>query len=175
MRVSLQSRIEDIRLRNLRLRQEKGIDLIPVGDFSLYDHVLDTSTMFGLVPKRFPYAGGEVPLATYYAMARGSQGATACEMTKWFNTNYHYIVPELQDAQPALTINKPLEAYREAKQKLGIQEKVCCSGPFYFPYCWPKDIKLKEIDRPNRVGFLPLYLTYFGRAGGGRCGMGTDG
>lgn len=147
--------IEDIRLNNLRLHQQKGIDLIPVGDFSLYDHVLDTSTMFGLVPKRFPYEGGEVPLATYYAMARGSQGATACEMTKWFNTNYHYIVPELQDAQPALTINKPLEAYREAKQKLGIQGKPVVLGLFTFLKL-AKGYKTEEIDGLIEL-FLPLY------------------
>lgn len=147
--------IEDIRLHNLRLQQEKGIDLIPVGDLSLYDHVLDTSTMFGLVPKRFPYAGGEVSLATYYAMARGSQGATACEMTKWFNTNYHYIVPELQDAQPSLTINKPLEAYREAKQKLGIQGKPVVLGLFTFLKL-AKGYKAEEIDGLIEL-FLPLY------------------
>ena len=147
--------IEEIRLHNLRIQQQKGIDLIPVGDFSLYDHVLDTATMFGVVPKRFPYEGGEVPLSTYYAMARGSQGATACEMTKWFNTNYHYIVPELQDVQPELTINKPLQAYREAKLKLGIQGKPVLLGLFTF-------LKLAKGYQPNEIdqlisAFLPLY------------------
>ncbi|SDN57955.1 methionine synthase (B12-independent) [Paenibacillus sp. yr247] len=147
--------IEEIRLNNLRLQQQKGIDLIPVGDFSLYDHVLDTSTMFGIVPKRFSYEGGVVPLSTYYAMARGTQGAAACEMTKWFNTNYHYIVPELKEVKPVLTVNKPLEAYREAKQKLGIEGKPVIIGLYTFLKL-SKGYKSEQIDDLIHV-FLPLY------------------
>ncbi|NEW04454.1 5-methyltetrahydropteroyltriglutamate--homocysteine S-methyltransferase [Paenibacillus sp. SYP-B3998] len=147
--------IEEIRLSNLRLQQEKGIALIPVNDFSFYDHMLDTSTMFGIVPKRFPYEGGVVPLTTYYAMARGSQGATACEMTKWFNTNYHYIVPELNETEPKLTVNKPLEAYREAKQKLGIEGKPVLIGLYTFLKL-SKGFKSDKIDELIEV-FLPLY------------------
>ncbi len=94
-----QSRMQDIRLNHLRKLQEKGIDLIPVNDFSYYDHVLDTAAMFGIVPKRFPYDGGPVPLSVYYGIARGTTDAAASEMTKWFNTNYHYIVPELDGAE----------------------------------------------------------------------------
>jgi 5-methyltetrahydropteroyltriglutamate--homocysteine methyltransferase len=86
---------EALRLASLQKQKDFGIDLIPVGDFSLYDHVLDTSIMFGVVPTRFAYAGGKVPLDTYFAIARGNKDAVASEMTKWFNTNYHYIVPEL--------------------------------------------------------------------------------
>jgi len=102
--------LESIRLNNLKLQKDKGISLIPVNDFTLYDQMLDTSTMFGLVPDRFAYEGGPVPVKTYYAMARGTQEAQACEMTKWFNTNYHYIVPELAGAAPVLTENRPLIA-----------------------------------------------------------------
>ncbi|MEW9700182.1 5-methyltetrahydropteroyltriglutamate--homocysteine S-methyltransferase [Paenibacillus sp. SI8] len=147
--------IEDIRIGNLKVQQDKGISLIPVGDFSLYDHMLDTSAMFGIVPKRFAYNGGVVPLSTYYAMARGSHGATACEMTKWLNTNYHYIVPELNEAEPVLTINKPLEAYREAKQKLGIQGKPVLIGLYTFLKL-SKGYKAEQIDA--LIGkLLPLY------------------
>lgn len=128
----LLSKLDDIRLDRLRIQQEKDIDLIPVHDFTMYDHMLDMSVMFGLVPQRFKYDGGPVPLSVYFAMARGSQGAAACEMTKWFNTNYHYIVPELQDAKPHLTVNKPLEAYREAKSSLGIEGKPVLVGPYTF-------------------------------------------
>lgn len=128
----LQETLKEIRLSHLRKQQTAGIDLIPVNDFSYYDHVLDTAVMFGIVPERFHHAGGEVPLSVYYGMARGTANATACEMTKWFNTNYHYIVPELGGAKPALTSNKPLAAYREAKEALGIAGKPVIVGPITF-------------------------------------------
>jgi 5-methyltetrahydropteroyltriglutamate--homocysteine methyltransferase len=107
--------IEEIRLQHLKKQKEHGIDLIPVGDFSLYDHVLDTAVMFGLVPKRFNYSGGKVSLETYFDIARGTKEAVAAEMTKWFNTNYHYIVPELNETVPALVENRPLQFFQEAK------------------------------------------------------------
>lgn len=127
-----QTRLQEIRLNHLRKQQEKGIDFIPVNDFSYYDHILDTAAMFGIIPKRFSYEGGAVPLSVYYGVARGTKGAAASEMTKWFNTNYHYIVPELTDASPVLTENKPLAAYREAKEKLGIEGKPVIVGPLTF-------------------------------------------
>ena len=124
--------LQEIRLNHLRKQQEKGIDFIPVNDFSYYDHILDTATMFGIIPKRFAYEGGTVPLSVYYGIARGTKDATASEMTKWFNTNYHYIVPELDEASPVLTENRPLIAYREAKEKLGIEGKPVIIGPLTF-------------------------------------------
>ncbi|MEF3305435.1 5-methyltetrahydropteroyltriglutamate--homocysteine S-methyltransferase, partial [Paenibacillus sp. GYB003] len=151
----LAARMEAIRLGHLRTQRDKGIDLIPVGDFSLYDHVLDTAAQFGVVPARFGHAGGPVPLSVYFAMARGTKGATACEMTKWFNTNYHYIVPELNDAAPELVENRPLQAYREAKAKLGIEGKPVVLGLYTF-------LKLSKGYRPERIDslvetFLPAY------------------
>ena len=88
-----------------------GADWLPSNDFSLYDHVLDTSVMLGAVPARYDVADGQADLAAYFAMARGTSGRdddgcghahaslTACEMTKWFDTNYHYLVPELVAGQ----------------------------------------------------------------------------
>ncbi|WP_145330625.1 5-methyltetrahydropteroyltriglutamate--homocysteine S-methyltransferase [Paenibacillus xylanexedens] len=128
----LHARLQEIRFDHLQKQQAKGIDLIPVNDFSYYDHILDTAVMFGIVPKRFAYTGGAVPLSTYYGIARGTKDAAASEMTKWFNTNYHYIVPELHDASPSLTENKPLIAYLEAKEKLGIEGKPVIVGPLTF-------------------------------------------
>ncbi|WP_054022981.1 5-methyltetrahydropteroyltriglutamate--homocysteine S-methyltransferase [Bacillus sp. FJAT-28004] len=125
-------KLQEIRLNHLRKQQEKGIDLISVNDFSYYDHILDTAAMFGIIPKRFAYEGGTVPLSIYYGVARGTKDATASEMTKWFNTNYHYIVPELDGATPVLTENKPLIAYLEAKEKLGIEGKPVIVGPLTF-------------------------------------------
>ncbi|UFT99959.1 5-methyltetrahydropteroyltriglutamate--homocysteine S-methyltransferase [Radiobacillus kanasensis] len=123
---------DQIRLDNLKKQKYIGIDLIPTGDFSFYDHVLDTSVMFGIVPKRFPYQGGKVDLDTYFSIARGTKDAVASEITKWFNTNYHYIVPELQDASLTLTSNRPLELFKEAKEQFGIHTKPVLLGPITF-------------------------------------------
>ncbi|MEG9298995.1 5-methyltetrahydropteroyltriglutamate--homocysteine S-methyltransferase [Mangrovibacillus sp. Mu-81] len=147
--------IEEIRLQHLKKQKEHGIDLIPVGDFSLYDHVLDTAVMFGLVPKRFNYSGGKVSLETYFDIARGTKEAVAAEMTKWFNTNYHYIVPELNETVPALVENRPLQFFQEAKQKLGIHGKPIILGPITF-------VKLsKGYDKSDFKAvveqFVPLY------------------
>ncbi|MED1863745.1 5-methyltetrahydropteroyltriglutamate--homocysteine S-methyltransferase [Fictibacillus nanhaiensis] len=148
-------RIEEIRLQHLLKQKEQGIDLIPVGDFSLYDHVLDTAVMFGLVPKRFKYDGGKVSLKTYFEIARGTEGAVASEMTKWFNTNYHYIVPELNETLPALVENGPLQFYKEAKQKLDIDGKPVILGPITF-------VKLSKGYKDNEFKtkvnqFVPIY------------------
>lgn len=150
------SKLRELRLQHLRKQQEKGIDIIPVGDFSLYDQVLDAAAMFGLVPKRFAYDGGPVPLSLYYGIARGTKEATASEMTKWFNTNYHYIVPELDGREPALTENKPLEAYREAKEQLGIEGRPVLIGPLTF-------LKLSKGYKAEEAGawldrLIPLYV-----------------
>lgn len=128
----LHEKLTEIRLNNWKLQRDKGIELIPVGDFTYYDHVLDTAVMFGIVPERFAYSGGPVPLETYYAIARGNKEAAASEMTKWFNTNYHYIVPELGSREPKLTRNHPLAAYVEAKEKLGIEGRPVALGLYTF-------------------------------------------
>jgi 5-methyltetrahydropteroyltriglutamate--homocysteine methyltransferase len=152
---SFLKQMEELRLKSLQKQKEKGIDLIPVGDFSLYDHVLDTAVMFGLVPKRFEYSGGKVPLETYFEIARGTKGAVAAEMTKWFNTNYHYIVPELDGAVPSLVENRPLTFYKEAKQKLNIEGKPVILGPITF-------VKLSKGYQASEFKtvvdqFVPLY------------------
>ncbi|MNO14238.1 5-methyltetrahydropteroyltriglutamate--homocysteine methyltransferase [compost metagenome] len=128
----LHEKLTEIRLGNWKIQRDQGIDVIPVGDFTYYDHVLDTAVMFGIVPERFEYKGGPVPLQTYYAIARGNKEAAASEMTKWFNTNYHYIVPELGAREPKLTKNNPLTAYIEAKEKLGIDGRPVVLGLYTF-------------------------------------------
>ncbi|MEI3611944.1 5-methyltetrahydropteroyltriglutamate--homocysteine S-methyltransferase [Pseudogracilibacillus sp. SO30301A] len=147
---------DEIRLNNLKKQKDEGIDLIPVGDFSLYDHVLDTSATFGIVPNRYNYSGGKVDTDTYFAIARGVDDAVASEMTKWFNTNYHYIVPELNDATPDLVENRALHYYKEAKEKLGIDGKPIILGPITY-------LKLskgyQEAEFSQLVNtFLPLYV-----------------
>jgi len=111
-----------------------GIDLIPVNDFSFYDHVLDALALVGAVPERYRWQGEMVDLATYFAMARGAQRAgldvTAMEMTKWFDTNYHYIVPEWTRGQRfRLASTKPFDELAEARA-LGLPAKPVLVGPF---------------------------------------------
>lgn len=146
---------KEIRLSRLQKQKESGIDLIPVGDFTLYDRVLDTAVMFGMIPERYGWTGGQVPLATYFSMARGNASTVACEMTKWFDTNYHYIVPEYEGRKLAVTENKPLIDYREAKQALGIEGKPVLIGPYSFLKL-SKGYEAKDIPA-FLLQLLPLY------------------
>ncbi|MDQ0300726.1 5-methyltetrahydropteroyltriglutamate--homocysteine methyltransferase [Salibacterium salarium] len=148
--------VKELRLSYLKKQQESGLELIPVGDFSLYDHILDTATMFGFIPERFKEDSNTVSLTTYFNMARGTAEAPACEMTKWFNTNYHYIVPEIGDITPVLTENKPLNAYKEAKNELNIDGKPVLTGPITFLKLskgYSQDDFEKKLDQ-----LLPLYV-----------------
>lgn len=121
---------KQLRLSYLKKQKDSGVDLIPVGDFSFYDHVLDTAVLFGLIPDRFQHQGDSVSLTTYFSIARGNETAEASEMTKWFNTNYHYIVPEItNDTRPHLTDNRLLRLFKEAKETLGITTKPVIVGP----------------------------------------------
>src|SRR5690606_33155350 len=92
-----------LRARHWTLQREAGIDLPPSNDFSLYDQVLDTAFLFDAIPQRYRALADADPLAGYFAMARGHQSdgldLRALEMTKWFDTNYHYLVPELEAGQ----------------------------------------------------------------------------
>ncbi len=93
---------DELKQRHWDLQAAAGMDLLPVGDFSLYDHVLDTIAMLGTVPERFAWDGKEISHKTYFHMARGDaeKSIPAMEMTKWFDSNYHYIVPELSPDTP---------------------------------------------------------------------------
>jgi 5-methyltetrahydropteroyltriglutamate--homocysteine methyltransferase len=126
-----------IRRDNWRLMQDAGIDLIPSNDFSLYDQVLDAIALVGAVPDRYEQGSGPVDLDTYFAMARGRQeggvDVTAMEMTKWFDTNYHYIVPELgPQTRFSLSSQKPFDEHAEAMAELGIDTVPVLVGPVSF-------------------------------------------
>ncbi|PQJ35324.1 5-methyltetrahydropteroyltriglutamate--homocysteine S-methyltransferase [Salinibacter sp. 10B] len=122
-------------------QQDLGLDVVPSNDFSYYDQVLDTCAMVGAVPERFPWDGERVDLDTYFAMARGLQekdlegedsGVQAMEMTKWFDTNYHYIVPEFsRDTNFSLSSTKVIDEYKEAKEH-GIDTRPVIIGPVSF-------------------------------------------
>ena len=114
----LQTVAKDLRKKNWQTQKDNGVDLISSNDFSFYDHVLDTICLLGAVPARYKWDGKEINLKTYFAMARGSQTAEldvpALEMTKWFDTNYHYLVPELsKDQKFKLSSNKPFAEYED--------------------------------------------------------------
>jgi len=128
---TLEERCRSIRRQSWQWQQAAGIQHIPSNDFSLYDHVLDTSVMVGAVPSRFRRDGDSVSHATYFAMARGDarRHVAALELTKWFDTNYHYLVPELHPRQRfRLGSTKPLDEFAEARQ-LGIQTRPVLLGP----------------------------------------------
>jgi 5-methyltetrahydropteroyltriglutamate--homocysteine methyltransferase len=119
-----------------RTQRAAGIDSIPSNDFSLYDQVLDTCCLVGAVPERFGWQGGPVDLDTYFAMARGTErdGAAAppLEMTKWFDTNYHYLVPELGPGSGfRVASTKPVDELVEARD-LGIATRPVLVGPVTF-------------------------------------------
>lgn len=161
-----------IRQSHWRLQQEAGIDLVPCNDFSFYDHVLDLSLMAGAVPSRYrplldmPDASG---MDLYFAMARGCQkdglDLIAMEMTKWFDTNYHYLVPEFtKDQTFRLTSRKILDEFREAKA-LGVNAKPVLIGPVsYLLLGKEKEPGFHRLDLLDRL--LPVYLQILGELQG---------
>jgi len=146
----LEARAAVLRERHWRIQQTCGIDLVPVGDFSLYDQMLDMSCTLGAIPPRYGFAAGEVDLATFFAMARGSSNQPAMEMTKWFDTNYHYIVPEFHEGMDfALRSERLFRQVREA-QGLGLAPKPVVIGPI--TYLWlgkEKDLSAEAAHAPQ--------------------------
>ena len=116
-----------LRASHWQLQKSAGLDIIPSNDFSLYDHVLDALVLVGATPKRF--GNGPVTLERYFAMARNSREQTAMEMTKWFDTNYHYLVPEWsQEIEFKVDTTKLLAEIREARA-LGVETRPVLIGP----------------------------------------------
>ena len=153
---SLEETSRTLRLRHWEIQAAAGLDLIPVGDFSWYDQVLDTTTLLGAIPKRFAWKGGEVDPDTYFRMARGrapsGPAAAACEMTKWFDTNYHYIVPELTPDQPfVLSSGRLFDQVREAREA-GYRVKPVLLGPL--SWLWLGKTLGEDWDRLTRLDEL---------------------
>ncbi|UFZ02663.1 5-methyltetrahydropteroyltriglutamate--homocysteine S-methyltransferase [Bradyrhizobium ontarionense] len=165
-----------LRAANWARQRSLGVSVIPSNDFSLYDQVLDTSVMVGAIPAIYGWTGGQVSLATYFAMARGAQGdahdadcghahhqhgsshgVPAQEMTKWFDTNYHYMVPEFhRDQTFALSSRKPIEEYEEAKG-LGYQTRPVLVGPVTFLKLGKSaDASFEPLSLLDRL--LPVYV-----------------
>lgn len=151
---------KELRAHNWKLQQKAGLDQVPSNDFSFYDQVLDMITTLGLIPERYNWDGGQVDLDTYFAMARGRQqggvDVTAMEMTKWYDTNYHYIVPEFEKGmEPKLSNTKVFDQYEEAKA-LGIETRPVLIGPATFVFLGKA--QFEGFDHEDMVKkLLPVY------------------
>ena len=141
-----------LKKRHWEHQKNAGIEYISSNDFSLYDNMLDTIVMLGAVPKRFQHLKNE---ELYFSMARGDKSNVAMEMTKWFNTNYHYIVPELSiEDQYKLNSKKIIKEYKEAKNQ-GIKTKINIIGPITFLALSKRIDRGDTFELLNKV--LPIY------------------
>ncbi|KAL4195570.1 hypothetical protein AMTRI_Chr05g65340 [Amborella trichopoda] len=155
----LQKVAKELRHSMWKQMSDVGIKYIPCNTFSYYDHVLDTTAMLGAVPPRYGWMGGEIGFDVYFSMARGNATLPAMEMTKWFDTNYHYIVPELgPDIKFSYSSHKAVSEYKEAKE-LGFETVPVLVGPVsYLLLSKPT----KSVDRPfsllSLLGkIIPIY------------------
>lgn len=157
----------ELRAAHWQLQKDAGIELLPVGDFAWYDQVLTHSLTFGVIPERFQINGGKPTLDTLFGMARGVSKNTCCggahaqpllaqELTKWFDTNYHYLVPEFTaDQQFALSWEQLFEEVEEGKA-LGHALKPVLIGPL--TYLWLGKCKGREFDKLDLLErLLPVY------------------
>ncbi|MGR9044086.1 MAG: 5-methyltetrahydropteroyltriglutamate--homocysteine S-methyltransferase [Gammaproteobacteria bacterium] len=161
-----------IRKDNWLLQAGSGMDYIPVGDFSLYDHILDTTLLLGVVPERFAAQTEPDELATYFRMARGQahdgKQYRALEMTKWFDTNYHFLVPELKPEQDfALTGDKLFNEVQEL-QALGLKAKPVLIGPVTWLWLAKGLQSADKLELLERL--LPVYAEILHRL----AGLGVD-
>ncbi|EKH2179021.1 5-methyltetrahydropteroyltriglutamate--homocysteine S-methyltransferase [Staphylococcus pseudintermedius] len=128
-KAELDDTLQQLHRSNLVLQQNYNLDSVPVGDFSLYDHILDTSLLFNIIPTRFQ--DRDVDDDLLFDIARGNKSHVASALVKWFNTNYHYIVPEWDNVTPRVNRNRLLERFNEAKA-LNINAHPVIVGPMTF-------------------------------------------
>ncbi|NPA88229.1 5-methyltetrahydropteroyltriglutamate--homocysteine S-methyltransferase [Caminibacter pacificus] len=148
----LKQTASDLRKRHWTYQKNAGIDMISVNDFSFYDNMLDMTVMLNAVPEK--YKDIDNCMDRYFAMARGDANHKAMEMTKWFNTNYHYIVPELDiDMDFKANIDKIVLEYNEAKE-LGIEPKVNLIGPITY-------VKLSKIVNGDEKAIIEKLVPVY--------------
>ncbi|UXS29246.1 5-methyltetrahydropteroyltriglutamate--homocysteine S-methyltransferase [Staphylococcus delphini] len=128
-KAELDDTLQQLHRSNLVLQQNCNLDSVPVGDFSLYDHILDTSLLFNIIPTRFQ--DRDVDDDLLFDIARGNKSHVASALVKWFNTNYHYIVPEWDNVTPRVNHNRLLERFNEAKA-LNVNAHPVIVGPITF-------------------------------------------
>ncbi len=157
-RNELESTGRELRLLHWEAQQEAGLDFVSVGDFAFYDQVLNVSVTLGAVPARFnaqhEVAGGNIDLDTSFRMARGrapsGEPAAACEMTKYFDTNYHYLVPELHEGQTFTLASDRLFDEVDEALRAGFTPKVTLTGPL--TWLWLGKTKGNDFDRLTLLG-----------------------
>ena len=152
----LQQVAADIRRTNWATQQAAGADLLPVGDFSFYDHVLDMQVALGCIPARFGFDAATLTLPEYFQLARGNATQFAMEMTKWFDTNYHYIVPEWHPQTGFKANSKNLIAQIKEARALGHDIKPTLVGPITL--LW---LGKEKADGFNRLDLLPKLLPEY--------------
>ncbi|MBA3928304.1 MAG: 5-methyltetrahydropteroyltriglutamate--homocysteine S-methyltransferase [Xanthomonas sp.] len=155
----LQRTARDLRHRHWELQRDAGADVVPCNDFALYDHVLDTAFLFDAIPEAYRTLADSDPLAGYFALARGVQrdgtDLRALEMTKWFDTNYHYLVPELHAGQDfRLRGDKPVAEFLEARAA-GHAARPVLLGPVSFL------LLAKTVDGSDRLALLDRLLPVY--------------
>ncbi|EGZ49997.1 5-methyltetrahydropteroyltriglutamate--homocysteine S-methyltransferase [Neisseria wadsworthii] len=152
----LQEVAAEIRRLNWATQKAAGADLLPVGDFSFYDHVLDLLCTLGAIPKRFGFDSANLSLPEYFQLARGNATQFAMEMTKWFDTNYHYIVPEWHaDTEFKVNAKNLIAQIKEAKAQ-GYDIKPTLVGPVTLLWLG----KAKD-DNFKRISLLPKLLPAY--------------
>ena len=152
----LQQVAANIRRSNWATQQAAGADLLPVGDFSFYDHVLDMQVALGCIPARFGFDAAALTLPEYFQLARGNATQFAMEMTKWFDTNYHYIVPEWHPQTGFKANSKNLIAQIKEARALGHDIKPTLVGPITL--LW---LGKEKADGFNRLDLLPKLLPEY--------------
>lgn len=154
-KAELDQTLQDLHKEILTIQKEHHVDHIPTGDFSLYDHVLDTSLLFNIIPERFQ--GRPVDDDLLFDIARGNKDHVASALIKWFNTNYHYIVPEWDNVSPQLNNNVLLEKFNFSKE-VGVTSHPVILGPVtYVALSKGGD---QSFDEKVRT-LLPLYKEVF--------------
>jgi len=156
-----------LRTQNWKLQQEAGMQLIPVGDFSYYDQMLNMTTLLGAAPSRFGFtndklSGGALSLSQYFTLARGDKSNFAMEMTKWFDTNYHYLVPEFLNTTEFKLGNEWLFEEVAEAQALGINAKPVLIGPLTYLYLGKeKHAGLRRLNLLPKL--IPVYQQILAR------------
>jgi 5-methyltetrahydropteroyltriglutamate--homocysteine methyltransferase len=129
---SLAETCGELKKRHWRVQKDAGLDFVSTGDFSLYDRMLDITCMLGALPPRFAPCAGDPPLERYFSLARGDikRNIPALDMTKWFDTNYHYLVPEIDAHSPWTGGTHPVLEDTRLAEELGFSPKPALIGPF---------------------------------------------
>jgi 5-methyltetrahydropteroyltriglutamate--homocysteine methyltransferase len=153
---------QELRTRHWLLQRHAGLDFATTGDFSLYDVMLDHALMFGAIPQRFGFAPGQVSLSQYFELARGNAAQGAMEMTKWFDTNYHYLVPELSPDQAFSLHAQPLlDAVREVENR-SFTPKPVLIGPLTFLWLSKLHGLPEGVDEAQaKLALLPRLLSVY--------------